>query len=218
MTGVSQFTPPSVELRVDRVLRMQGYDDLARVRPSVRSMAEAVTALAGQLLEPVVHYARSPVESCAGGALVLRSGTVFRCPAFDKYLAGCTEVVVFVLTLGQAFDRIGRNFAAADKLVESFMLETAGWLGVEQVTKLFSTHLRGVVKRDGLRLGRRMSPGYGFRVDGRRCGWRLEEQKLLFSLLEGEPLPVKLLESCAMDPKMSRSGLFGLVPRSGGAD
>jgi len=42
----------------------------------------------------------------------------------------------------------------------------------------------------------------------------LLEQKPLFELFSDTKLPVRLMESCAMYPKKSRSGLYGLRPLS----
>jgi len=44
------------------------------------------------------------------------------------------------------------------------------------------------------------------------CVWPLEEQIGLFGLFKNAHLPVTVMASCAMQPKMSRSGLFGTAP------
>ena len=46
--------------------------------------------------------------------------------------------------------------------------------------------------------------------------WPLEEQKSLFALFEGRAISVQLLDSCAMIPKMSRSGLYGVRRKAAG--
>ena len=68
-----------------------------------------------------------------------------------------------------------------------------------------------MVGPEGLRPTQRMGPGYSYKVDGGLEMWSLEDQRQLFEVFEGVDLPVRLLESCAMLPKMSRSGLYGLV-------
>ncbi len=205
------FEPEAVELRVEQVLRMQKYKDLSRVHPEILSIAEAMTAMAAKAFKPAVHSRRVPLEGISGDTLILATGCEFHSRAFEKYMSGCDEVAVFVMTLGPALDEIALDMANSDKLVEAVFLETAGWLGIEQLTKLFSTFLRGAVATDGLRLGRRMSPGYSFRVGRTVCEWHLEDQKGIFGLFDRKKLGVTLLESCAMSPKMSRSGLYGLL-------
>jgi hypothetical protein len=208
------FEPEVIELRVEKVLRMQGYKDLSRVHPEILSIAEAMTALAQNEFKPAVHFKRVLVKGISGDALILETGSRLHSKAFKKFISDCGEIAVFVMTLGPALDETGRDMANSDKLVEAVFLETAGWLGIEQLTKLFSGILRNVVAPDGLRLGRRMSPGYSFRAGGAKCEWPLEDQKLIFELFDQKKLPVALLDSCAMSPKMSRSGLYGLPRKS----
>jgi hypothetical protein len=96
--------------------------------------------------------------------------------------------------------------------VEGLFLDSAGWLAVESVTRQFADRLKGESAYRGLRLTRRLGPGYSYRLEGGVVSWALDEQQVLFSALGHDPLPVSLLDSAAMQPKMSRSGLYGLRP------
>lgn len=210
-TLYQQFSPPKAAIRLGPMLRIHGYSDLGRVRPAIRRTAETVAALAESLLAPEVCYRRVPITACNGSTLTLEPGTVFHSDAFSKFMSGCTEAVVFVLTIGANLDREVQDRLNGDQLLEALFLETAGWLGIEETTKSFAQHLKRQVRDDGYRLTRRMGPGYSYKVDRKRCDWALEEQQLLFGLFEETPLSVRLLESCAMIPKMSRSGLYGVA-------
>jgi len=205
------FTLPSIKLRVAQVLRMQGYKDLSRVHPKILSVAEETISLAQEVFQPTVHFRRVGVKNLSGEVLILDNGATFCSKAFGKYLSQSTEVAVCVMTLGSDLDEVEREMVKSEKLLETVFLETAGWLGIEQLTKLFSVRLREMVSSDGLTVGRRMSPGYTFRIEGKMHSWPLEDQKQLFDLFHKEGLSVELLESCAMSPKMSRSGLYGLL-------
>jgi hypothetical protein len=209
---VTSFSPRGVEVRADRLLRLMGYRHDRPARPAVRRVAEAVAELATSAMAPCVHYRSDRIVACDDERLVLAGGAAFRSPAFHKHLEGCTEVVVFVLTLGARFDSTERNLAAGDKMLEVVFLESAGWLGVEECTRLFTAHLAAQLRDRGLALSRRLAPGYSFRLGERKVDWPLEDQKPLFALFADVTLPVQLLDSCAMTPKMSRTGLFGLRP------
>jgi len=115
---------------------------------------------------------------------------------------GCNRVVAFFLTAGEEFDKEAARLHAAGRILEVLFLESAGWLGIEAATKSFANCLRGWAHARGYALGARLAPGYG--------SWPLTDQKPLHSLFDGFSLSVRLLESCAMVPKMSRSGLYGL--------
>ena len=202
-----------IEISPERVLRVMGYRPGAPIRAAVRRTAEDMAALAVTAAAPAACYRRLAIAACTADGLLLSAGAFFSGPAFAAYLAGCGEVAVFVLSLGSRFDSTQRNLAAAGQTLEAYMLEIAGWLGIEEATRLFRAHLDAEARRDRLELTRRMAPGYTSRANGRKVEWPLEDQQPLFSLFDATALPARLLEGgCTMTPKMSRSGLYGLHP------
>jgi hypothetical protein len=202
------FRTVIAELPVDPLLRMQGYRDLARVRPRIRAIATKAAARARDLAAPEAAYRRIAIRSCTSEALELANGAeggvTFHSARFAKVFAGCPEVMAFVLTLGPALDAETERLTESDDIVDALFLEMAGWLAVEQATKALALHFADEVRSAGLGPTRRLGPGY---VD-----WPLEEQANLFALFADAALPVQLLESSAMIPKKSRSGLYGLRP------
>ena len=209
----SMFEPVAIELSVDKVLRLLGYTDMERVRSAVRSVSEEVVAQVENVVSPIVYFKHKAIRSCSDGVLETEDGIILHCEAFQRYMDGCDQVVALVLTLGGSIDELEDRFSANEQLLEMVILEMAGWLAIEQATKQFTIHLRDIEEPRRHRLSRRMAPGYGYKIDGKKCTWPLEEQPKIFEFFEPGRLPVQLLEnSCAMTPKMSRSGLFGLQP------
>jgi hypothetical protein len=209
---VESLKPRAPRIGVERMLRIQGYASPERVRRVVRVAAERNAERAEALFQPAVHFRRLPVLSCTNGTLTLHGNTSLHCGAFTRFLASAREVAVFVTTAGAAIDDELERLNAEQELLDMLFLETAAWLGIEAITKTFVAHLRQRAAADGLRLTRRMGPGYDYKTDAGRAEWPLQEQRALFALFGKAALPVRLLESCAMLPKMSRSGLVGLVP------
>lgn len=207
---VGSFTPRRISVRVDPMLRIHGYSDPRRVKPAIRNAAETVAATAERVFTPEVYYRRVPIKSCTDGLLLLETGTSFHSSAFSQFLRDCHQVIVFVLTLGSKFDQVAQNLTDKGQTLEALFLETAGWLGVEAATKSFTEHLRTVLRKQGCGLTRRFGPGYTYRSRADDSEWPLEEQKPLFALFQDQAISVQLLDSCAMIPKMSRSGLYGV--------
>jgi hypothetical protein len=210
LSQIGTFTPQHISVRVDPMLRIHGYSDPRRVKPAIRNAAETVAATAERVFAPEVYYRRVSSRSCADGVLVLETGTTFHSAAFSQFLSGSDEVIVFVLTLGSNFDKVAQNLTDSGHTLEALFLETAGWLGVEAATKSFAEHLRAVLRKQGCGLTRRFGPGYTYRSRADDSEWPLEEQKQLFALFHEHAISVQLLDSCAMIPKMSRSGLYGV--------
>ena len=204
------FVPDEIVVRVEPMLRIQGYRDLTKIRSRIRKIATEMALEAAELFEPVAQYRHCRIEGSVNGHLQLQGGVALNCPAFEKFLPGSREVVAFVLTIGSPFDERLDELQQSDKLVEALFLDAAGWLGVEALSKQFANMLRHSATRSGSKLTRRLSPGYSFKVAGEMVEWSLYEQTRLFELFGDTRLPVTLLESCAMLPRMSRSGLYGL--------
>ena len=206
------FYPQGMHLREDRLLRLHGYRDLEKVRPVIKATAENISRRVEGLSSPEIHYKRLRIKHCDANGLVLENGSRFDNIAFEKYLDGVVEVVIFIMTLGKALDEESQQLVEKFEPLEALFLETAGWLGIEWATKQFGDGLRISARQNALRVSCRMGPGYSYSVNGEKVRWSLEDQKPLFDVFDGEYLPVDLLESCAMLPKMSRSGLYGFAP------
>ncbi len=211
------FAPQPAPVRVERILRIQGYSDLSVVRPAILNAATAMAALALELSTPSVAYRRVRVLGTRDGVLELVGRLRFHCKVFERTLRDCTEVIPFVLTVGHKLDARVIEFANSGELLDALLLETAGWLCIEDATRQFKFHLREESLARGYRITSRLGPGYSYKIGAETCTWSLEEQRPLFAAIGQAGLPVSLMSSCAMQPKMSRSGLFGLAPLASGA-
>jgi len=209
---LAAFEAALVTVRTDQILRIQGYTDLARVRRPIRKAAAEAAAMAQEVTRGEVAFMRLPSRLAGPGTLEVDDAQVLNCAAFPRYMQGCGQTMVFALTAGAAFDDRIAQLIADDRPLEALLLDCAGWLSVEQITRQFNLWLKGVAADQGLRPTRRLGPGYSYRVGEQTVHWNLEEQQALFALLGKEQQAVQLLDSCAMLPKMSRSGVYGLRP------
>jgi hypothetical protein len=210
--GIGVFRPDGCVIRADRILRLQGYRDFAKVRPAIRNAAEAMAKRASELISPEVHYRSVGVRAVTGDGVVLADGTQFQSEAFGHFLPHAKRIVAIIVTLGRGLDEEVSDLIDRFEPLEALLLESAGWLGIELASKAFADRLRLQGVQEGLHATIRMAPGYTYRIAGAEVSWPLEQQREVFSLFSGHELPVRLLSSCAMTPKMSRSGLYGLVP------
>jgi len=219
--GGCTLSLPRLEVRADRILRIQGYADLDRVRSRIREAAERAAALGSAIARAEVVLRRLRVAEAGAGRIALDDGTVLRCEAFDRHLAGCESVLAFVLSTGAAYEQRIEALVREDRPVDALFLDGAGWMAVESATRQLTKLLDAAAAPQRLRLTRRLGPGYRYRLGTRMVSWDLEQQHALFRAVEqpGGPhalaLPARLLESAAMLPRMSRSGLFGLRPARG---
>lgn len=201
------------EPKIDSVLRIQGYKNPEGVRRIIREMASKAIKAFVENATPEVSYRVVEIERVDPAELQLENGVVLKSPIFGQYLGDSTRVVVFALTVGEQIDHQTIEWMNEEKLVEALFLESAAWLGVEDATKQFVLILRRWATEQNMRISRRLGPGYSYPVNGQQVQWELHDQQPLFAMFSDADIKVKLLESSAMLPKMSRSGMFGLIPR-----
>lgn len=212
-TVTSPFVPVLTPVRPERILRIQGYTDLTRVRPAIRKVAEWAAQTIAEVATPSVTFKRLGLVQRADDRIELSDGTTFEGAVLPHELSCCDEVVVFVQSLGEGPDRkvIGL-LEEGENLLEALLLETAGWLALEEAIRQFRSVLRTHAAGRGRALRKRLGPGYTYYLPEGPAIWPLYDQRSLFAVFRESELPVRLLESCAMQPKLSRSGLFGERP------
>lgn len=202
--AVKRFEAGRIEIPVTPLLRLQGYKDMAAVRDDVRRIATWAAARVSELAAPVAVYRQLAISRLGDAELELAGSSTFRSQQFGPGFAGCRDAVAFILTLGPAVDEETLRLVERDDVVEAVFIEYAGWIAIERATHALAAHLQGGLKGRGLRLSRRLAPGY--------YDWSLEEQRDFVALFPAEGLPIEILESCAILPKKSRTGLYGLQP------
>lgn len=212
---VHSWSCTAPKISSSRVLRVHKYTDPEKVRPVIRQAAEDAVEAATHLSTPVGRYVAAPIKSLQDGVLTLDNGLQFTCHAFEDHLRGCEFFLAFLITLGPELDdRVISLIHDTFEPLDALFLETTGWLTIEAVTRQLVQELKVEANATGWRLSLRMAPGYNYRGpnDDERIDWDLYEQRELFAMFDSPELPIELMESCAMKPKMSRSGVFGLYP------
>lgn len=102
-----------------------------------------------------------------------------------------------ICTIGPGVeDEVARSSKAGESL-RALILDAVGSVAVESVVEQAVARTRETAAGMGLRAGVRFSPGYG--------KWPLEEQRRLFSIVDGAAIGVTLNDSCIMKPRKSVS-------------
>lgn len=207
-----QFQPSARHVSAQRILRIQGYSDPMTVRPAIAQAARMMAVKAVELCHAQLAMRQLGVSGIDSTGVELESVYRLNSPAFEDRLRGCDEVVVFVLSCGSQLDRAVVDFADSGDLLEAVLLESAGWLCLEDATRQFKHLIRDRAATRDKRITSRMGPGYSYPLEDRQVSWPLEDHPNLFDILGGVRLPAALMSSFAMNPKLSRSGLYGIAP------
>ncbi len=118
------------------------------------------------------------------------------------FLKRSEKIVVFVCTIGDAVEKLSKQFMGKGDALEGYIYDIIGSELAECVADELHDYIDEVAKKDGFNVSNRYSPGY--------CNWPVSDQHKLFSLLKGNTCGVSLTESSLMLPVKSVSGILGV--------
>lgn len=105
-------------------------------------------------------------------------------------------------TIGEDIeDQVTRSFEEG-KYSFSMLLDAAATTAIEEVADGMEKNIFNVVKRQGLAMTWRFSPGYG--------DWPIEQQPEVLSLANGKEIGVSLTEALMLIPRKSITAIIGL--------
>jgi hypothetical protein len=144
-------------------------------------------------------------EDIAGSRIVVDGRTVLQSTKLARVLGACSQLHVFVLTLGARIDRLIEK-ALRHRPHSGLLLDAAASVAVEcEAERLTEMFRRTLGPGTGLTL--RYSPGY--------CDWPLREQQKLYALLPERPAGTELSADSLMTPRKSISGILGVGSADG---
>ncbi len=175
-----------------------GYGN-AIPEPDICALVDQLVERAFQVARPSFYCQIVPCELGVGrvklGDQVLSVGGTIA-----KLLRGSQSVALFVATAGEAFQRWLDEIVQSGDTLSMFISDAIGSALVESVGDYMELQLDGEIAP--LLHTNRFSPGY--------CGWNIEQQQLLFSLLPEHVCGVELNANSLMYPIKSISGIVGI--------
>ena len=130
---------------------------------------------------------------CLEGGVTFTVGKILA-----SLLVGSELFALFTATAGNDFCNYQQS--VKDDILRCFIADVIGTCLVEAVGDKMERLLEK--KIIPFHHTNRFSPGY--------CGWKLTEQKTLFTLLGGMPCGIHLCDVCLMTPEKSISGIIGV--------
>jgi len=190
-----------IEVRIgeQEVRRLVGYKG---ERACVEEVLAQEIEEGYRLIEPKAIYTQAKVKESSGGSLVLEEGIRLCIGSGISSWEDADYLGVAVCTIGSALEDRASELFDQGEYPTALILDSAGSVAVESVADYVNFHICQRASRLGIRVGPRLSPGYG--------KWELAEQRVLFSLLPGEKIGVSLNENCMMVPRKSISFCIGM--------
>jgi hypothetical protein len=118
-----------------------------------------------------------------------------------KYLWQSEQIAFYVCTVGDAVSKRPSKLMDTGNMLEGYIADLAGNLLVENAMNWLHAWLAGEMKKKGLAISNRYSPGY--------WSWNVSEQHKLFDFFPDGFCGVQLYESGMMSPVKTVSGVIG---------
>ena len=196
-------TDVRVSLEVAHILEGQGVPP-SKASPPVVAVAQEVLAEAQSLLAPAALYTLLPVRAVEHEQILLDGGAVFAGSLATRVLAGASEAVVAVCTIGPTLEERSAALFATGHPLEGLAMDGAGTAAIRLVAGAVGVRICDEATARGLSVGMSADPG--------QEGWPITQQRVLFGLLPAEKIGVHLTDSCLMLPRKSVSFVVGLGP------
>lgn len=192
----------SVEFDEARISGMES-SSLARVlaRPGGRESWEGALDDARTLIEPAAMWDYFPVVEIRHESILLACGARLGGGPLAGVVAGAAELAVAVCTVGQAVSSRIREHQQARKLLRGLLLDELGSWAVDMVRQQVCRRLQDDAEAAGQRVSTSLSPG--------ESEWPLEDQGVLFALLDAGSIGVSLGPTLLMSPVKSLSFVLG---------
>ena len=128
------------------------------------------------------------------------------CPPFEGQIAGFMEparrVAVFVVTIGDEIERMAERRMEQGATLEGFTLDAIGSAAADAAADAMADHVLWNEAGPDEAVTPPFSPGY--------CGMALDQQKMLFSIVDATLHRGRTLPTMIMRPIKSVSGLIGI--------
>lgn len=193
---------PSLSIDTPRVLVAMGYGNAVPDTP----ILEQIDRMIGEASEHCEASYAFCVDDAALVADTIRVGSTL----FDvgriiaRSLRGSKSVAIFTATAGIHFQRWMDSFGEPDDLLNRFIADSIGTEVAEAAAGVMQQAVAGWASQQDMKHTNRFSPGY--------CGWHVQEQHKLFSLVGEDNYSITLTASGLMYPIKSVSGIIGLGP------
>ncbi|GMU20770.1 MAG: 5-methyltetrahydrofolate--homocysteine methyltransferase [Phycisphaerae bacterium] len=197
-----QVVDLAVEVPLRDVLRMMGCGP-GKPHEEVQAVAGRLLEESGPLLRPRGVYRICEVAGMSDHQLDLVGWPSFHGP-IAGFLRPSRRVAVFVVTVGNGTQDLAEEKLKEGDVFEGYALHAIGAAAADRAADAMAEHVKRYEASESEDVTLPFSPGY--------CGMPLEEQRTLFTIVDGDAIGVKLWPTCIMEPVKSVSGLVGIGP------
>jgi hypothetical protein len=200
--NIFQIDFSDLEIKISDFSRLLGYaedkipDQVNSVLHEILSEAKIhVEIRGGYLIKDIVQM------DIGQGIIKLGEAAFYPGKTICENIRGSERLICFLCTAGEGITKWASATMDTDPL-KFYIIDMLGSLIVENAVESFQSGIERALNQVGTNITNCYSPGY--------CGWKVVEQKKLFSLFPEGFCNISLNDSSLMTPMKSVSGIIGM--------
>ena len=195
---------PDIQIPLKDVKRRIGYPPDVDMHGGIQTIFDNEVAFSYTLFEPMGIYTRLEIKSCREKAVLFNgSDFILESRQVSRLLDGCTEAVLFMVTIGGRLELELINLLDEKETTRAFILDAIGSETADAVADQMHWHyLKEIAEAEGMEVTPRFSPGYG--------DWLITVQSSIHKACNGSAIGISVTESSIMIPRKSVSAVVGM--------
>lgn len=186
---------------IDPKALLTGSMERMMAKPSVRADFETALADSRKLARPAAIWEYVPVREFRHERIIMENGAILKGGPIAEVMSDAEHLIVGVCTAGAAIGQAAVDAKQNGMLMRAMFYEMFGAVVVgsvrEQMVEMFEKEIRS----QGLHISTMLSPG--------ESTWPIEQQAVLFSLVDAARIGVTLSATMMMNPMKSLSMVMG---------
>lgn len=203
-TSIITYNPNITDLNInlDNIAKRMGYNDhipemiLFNLKDVYNEIRKIVNLKCG------FSYFDGVSSLLEKNAIKINEAIFYTEKIITRQIRELESVCVFAATIGADFDNYSKHFFSTSDALSGYLADLIGSEIAESLTDWLEVKIIELAIDRDLGNSNRYSPGY--------CGWDVNEQHKLFSLLPKNFLGIILTDSALMQPIKSVSGIIAL--------
>ncbi len=188
-------------MNLREILRYLGYGQ-NKPDDTILALIEECYSELSKAAKPKLVQKRISIEVIGDGNICLGETKIYS-RDLTKNLMGCSEAVIFAVTLGSGTDMLMNRLVKLD-IAKASILQACGAAMIEDYIDEYQAGLEAELRAEGLKIRPRFSPGFG--------DFYLEFQKEIFQIINPEKtIGVFLTEGGVMIPEKSVTAIIGIT-------
>ena len=195
-------TAQIINIDTRQILNQIGYEADYEPSARIKSLVDDYIENYHNLVESTYSYTFRNIESVDGDRVYLSDSVILESKVISSLCKKCNRLAIFILTIGSHLEEMVDYLSENGLVVQATVLDAIGSGAAEQMAGLIEDRIRNVTMMHDQRISRRFSPGY--------CDWNVNQQEMIFKILNDDTAGVSLTDECLMIPRKSVSGIIGI--------